>query len=149
SLLSIAQVRPAFILRKDVAAEMKPPRNWRSLIVGGVILGGLWATAVWVGSSVKYATLFAAVLVGSLLVLGLLSAVLLHLIRRLGRHSIVRRSAAFRHGIANLYRPGVHATAILASLGIGVMFTVTIYFLQYSLLEEVRLTAPPNTPNVF
>jgi putative ABC transport system permease protein len=29
------------------------------------------------------------------------------------------------------------------------MFTVVVYFLQYSLLEEVRLTAPPETPNVF
>jgi putative ABC transport system permease protein len=29
------------------------------------------------------------------------------------------------------------------------MFTVTIYFMQYSLLEEVRITAPPDTPNLF
>ncbi len=29
------------------------------------------------------------------------------------------------------------------------MFTVCVYFLQYSLLEEVRLTAPPDAPNVF
>ena len=149
SLLSIAQIKPAFILRKDFAGEARPPRNWRSIIVGGVIIAGLWATAVWVGSSVKYATVFAGVLLGSLVILVLLSALLLHLIRRLGRRSIVRRSAALRHGIANLYRPGVHATAIIASLGIGVMFTVTIYFLQYSLLQEVRLTAPPDTPNVF
>src|SRR5262249_32124682 len=48
-----------------------------------------------------------------------------------------------------LFRPGAHAAAILASLGIGVTFTVTVYFLQHSLLEEVRLTAPPETPNLF
>src|SRR5207302_1193742 len=36
-----------------------------------------------------------------------------------------------------------------ASLGIGVMFTTTVYFLQSSLLEEVRLTAPPDTPNLY
>ena len=54
-----------------------------------------------------------------------------------------------RHGIANLYRPGAHAAAILASLSIGVMVTLSIYFLQNSLLEEVRLTAPPDTPNLF
>lgn len=29
------------------------------------------------------------------------------------------------------------------------MFTVTVYLLQYSLLEEVRLAAPPDTPNLF
>jgi putative ABC transport system permease protein len=29
------------------------------------------------------------------------------------------------------------------------MFTLSVYFLQNSLLEEVRLTAPPDTPNLF
>jgi len=31
---------------------------------------------------------------------------------------------------------GAHATPILASLRIGVMFTLTVYFLQHSLLDE-------------
>jgi putative ABC transport system permease protein len=149
SLLSIAEVQPAFILRKDVAGEAKPRRDRRSIIVAGVMLGGLWAIAVWIGSSIKYATVFAAILLGSFIILGLISALLLRLIQKFGDRMIVRRSAALRHGIGNLYRPGAHATAIIASLGIGVMFTVVVYFLQYSLLEEVRLTAPPETPNVF
>jgi putative ABC transport system permease protein len=29
------------------------------------------------------------------------------------------------------------------------MFTLSVYFLQHSLLEEIRLTAPPDSPNVF
>jgi putative ABC transport system permease protein len=29
------------------------------------------------------------------------------------------------------------------------MFTLSVYFLQHSLLEEVRLTAPPDTPNLY
>ena len=149
SLLSISEVKPAFILRKEVSDETKPPRDRRSIVAALAILTGLWGIAVWVGSSVKYASVFAGVLLGSLIVLGAVGAVLLSLIRRVGAHSIVRRSAAMRHGIANLYRPGAHAAAILASLGIGVMFTVTVYFLQHSLLEEVRLTAPPETPNLF
>src|SRR5262245_44136935 len=136
SLLSIAEVQPAFILRKDIAGEAKPRRDRRSIIVGGIILLGLWAIAVWIGSSIKYATVFAAILLGSFIVLGLISALLLGLIRRFGNRMIIRRSAALRHGIGNLYRPGAHATAIIASLGIGVMFTVIVYFLQYSLLEE-------------
>src|SRR5262249_23312342 len=101
------------------------------------------------GSSVRYASVFAAILVGSLAVLGLAGVLLLRLIRQLATHATVRRSAALRHGIGNLYRPGAHAAAILASLGVGVMFTVTVYFLQNSLLEEVRLTAPPDSPNLY
>jgi putative ABC transport system permease protein len=149
ALLSIAEVKPAFILRKDVSDETMPRRDRRSILAAVSILAGLWLIAIWVGSSVRYASVFAGILLGSLLVLGLAGAVLLRLIKRLGAQGLVRRSAAVRHGIANLYRPGAHAAAILASLGIGVMFTVTVYFLQHSLLEEVRLTAPPDSPNLF
>jgi putative ABC transport system permease protein len=149
SLLAIADVQPALILRKDIAGDARPARDLRSIVVAAAILAGLWGIAIWVGSSIKYASVFAGILLGSFLVLALFSSLLLRLIRRVGNQEVVRRSAALRHGIGNLYRPGAHATAILASLGIGVMFTVVIFFLQYSLLEEVRLTAPPETPNVF
>src|SRR5437588_428946 len=78
-----------------------------------LIMLGLWGIAVWVGSSVKYATVFAAILIGSLLVLGALGGILLRALRRVSRHHLIRRSAVLRHGIANLYRPGAHAAAIL------------------------------------
>ena len=35
------------------------------------------------------------------------------------------------------------------ALGIGVMFTLTIYLIQKSLLVEVMSAAPPGMPNVF
>jgi len=149
SLLAISEVKPALILRQEVSDESKHARNWRSVLAIVVILAGLWAIAVWVGSSIKYASVFAGVLLGSLLVLGAIGALLLRMVRRLSGSAVIRRSAALRHGIANLYRPGANAAAILASLGIGVMFTTTVYFLQSSLLEEVRLTAPPDTPNLY
>lgn len=149
SLLSIADVKPAFILRKEVSDEAKPSRDRRSIIAAAAILAGLWGIAIWVGSSVQYASVFAGILIGSILILAALGAGLLRLVRRLSAHAVIRRSAAIRHGIANLYRPGAHATAILASLGIGVMFTLSVYFLQNSLLEEMRLTAPPDSPNLF
>jgi putative ABC transport system permease protein len=149
SLLSIADVKPAFILRKEVSDESRWSYDRRSLIAGAGILLGLWGIAIWVGSSVQYASVFAGVLIGSILVLAALGAILLKAVRRVSGYAAIRRSAAMRHGIANLYRPGAHATAILASLGIGVMFTLAVYFLQHSLLEEIRLTAPPDSPNLF
>lgn len=150
ALLAISEVKPAFILRKEVPGESsaKLPTA-RSLAVAAAIIAGLWGMAVWIASSITYASAFGGFLAGSLAILTLLGAGLLKLLRRLGDHSAVRSSAALRHGIANLYRPGAHAAAILASLGIGVTFTVMIYFFQTSLLEEVRLTAPPDTPNLF
>jgi putative ABC transport system permease protein len=149
SLLAVAEVRPAFILRREIAGDVRRMPDRRSIGVALLIAGGLWGLAVWVGSSLTYASVFAAVLLGSLAVLGALGTALLYFVRRLGNRSLVRKSAPLRHGIANLHRPGAHTIAILASLGIGVMFTVTVYFLQNSLLEEVRLTAPPDTPNLF
>jgi putative ABC transport system permease protein len=149
ALLSAAAVKPALILRKDVSDETKRLRDTRSIVATAAIVVGLWAIAIWVASSVKYASVFGGVLLGSLLVLGFLSAGLLRVVRRLANHAAFRHSPAVRHGMANLYRPGAHAAAILASLGIGVMFTVCVYFLQHSLLDEVRLTAPPDTPNLY
>ena len=35
------------------------------------------------------------------------------------------------------------------AIGIGVMFTLSVYYLQHSLLDEIRLSAPPDAPNVF
>src|SRR5881409_4048005 len=91
----------------------QPQRARRSVVVAALISIGLWGIAVWVGSSIKYATVFAAILIGSLLVLGALGGILLHSIRRLSRFQIIRRSAVLRHRISNLYRPGAHAAAIL------------------------------------
>jgi putative ABC transport system permease protein len=148
-LLSITEVRPAWILRQEVSEESKPPRDRRGILAAAVVLLGLWLIAIWVGTSVYYASVFAGILLGSLLVLGSVGAVLLRLVRRMSSSAAVRRSSAIRHGISNLYRPGAHSTAILASIGIGVMFTLSVYYLQHSLLEEIRMTAPPDSPNLF
>lgn len=149
ALLSVANVKPAWILRKEVSGEPGPRRDLRSVVAVVIVLTGLWGIAIWVGSSVRYASVFAGILVGSLLVLGVVSAGLLRVIRRISTRSIIRQSATMRHGISNLYRPGAHATAILASIGIGVMFILSIYYLQNSLLDEIRLTAPPDAPNLY
>src|SRR5207244_11990983 len=54
-----------------------------------------------------------------------------------------------RHVISILYLPGTNSTAILSSTGIGVTLSLSIYYLQHSLLDEIRLTLPPDSPNLF
>jgi putative ABC transport system permease protein len=54
-----------------------------------------------------------------------------------------------RQGIANLYRPGNHAGAAVMALGVGVMFTVTVWIVQRGLLQDIIRTAPPGMPNVY
>jgi putative ABC transport system permease protein len=71
------------------------------------------------------------------------------LLRRAVKRYSILLSPVLRQGMANLYRPGTHTTAILIALGVGVMFTLTVQLLQGSLLEQLRLSAPPDSPNVF
>ena len=54
-----------------------------------------------------------------------------------------------RHGIANLYRPGNQAQAAVVALGVGVMFTLTVFLVQGALVDQIRGSAPPGMPNVF
>ena len=51
--------------------------------------------------------------------------------------------------MANLYRPGNQAQAVLVALGLGVMFSLTIYLVQHSMLADIARSAPPGMPNVF
>src|SRR5207253_936866 len=105
--------------------------------------------AVWISGSVMYASVFAGGLIAAILIIGGVSSLLLRFLKIISTRSTVRRSPAFRHGIANLYRPGAHAVAILASIAIGVMFTMSVYSVQHSILDEIRSTSPPDAPNIF
>jgi putative ABC transport system permease protein len=54
-----------------------------------------------------------------------------------------------RHALSNLYRPGSQSRAVLTALGVGVMFTLTVFLIQRSVLAEIRRSAPPGMANVF
>jgi putative ABC transport system permease protein len=153
-LLAIRKIRPAMILRREMA-EAKLP--WRSrladargaLAIGGVILLGLGAIAGWLAGSTKVGGYFAAGLSTSLLLLAFVAWALLRSIRGFLRHPPFRLPSMARQGLANLYRQGNQAQAILVALGLGVMFTLSVYLVQKSLVDEIIQTAPPGVPNVF
>src|SRR5581483_7550568 len=56
---------------------------------------------------------------------------------------------AARQGLANLYRPGNQAQSAVVALGVGVMFTLTVFLVQTALVNQIRGSAPPGMPNVF
>ncbi len=157
-LLSIRRVRPSLIFRREMA-ETRPAwrerlRNGRPTIVAGAVLlialgiiAGLLTEAPF-RDALRIGGYFAAAVVVSLTALTAVAWVLLHGLRRLTRH-ISRLPTAIRHGVANLYRPGNHAEAILVALGVGVMFTLLVYVIQRGVIAEMTRTAPPGMPNVF
>ena len=154
-LLSIRNVRPSLVLRRDMAdAAMETRKHWREKVpsfLGAVlILAGFGLIAVWLGGSWKMGAYFIAGLTASIVVLTLVAALLL------GSHAQASESLCntrlpppFRHGFANLYRPGNQARSVLVALGIGVMFTLTTYLLQRTVLREVTSEGPGKSGNVF
>ena len=153
-LLRIRRIRPGVMLRREMA-EAKVPwyRQWKqsreAVLVGLVILAGLGLIAAWLAESLQMGLFFVGGLLASLLVLAIVAWLLLRGLRLFLRLSRGRLPSTLRHGIANLYRPGNQATPVLVSLGIGVMFTLTIYLVQNSILDQIVETAPPGMPNVF
>jgi putative ABC transport system permease protein len=156
-LLAIRKIRPALILRRDMPEARLGWRDWRkrlgegreALAVGGVILIGIGGVATWLADSPKVGGYFAGGLVTSLIALTAVAWLLLRGIREFLKRSPWRVPSLVRQGLANLYRQGNQAQAILVALGLGVMFTLSVYLIQDSLVGQIVQTAPPGMPNVF
>ncbi len=153
-LLAIRKIRPALILRRDMP-EARPP--WRTrireargaLATAGLLLIGIGAISAWLAESPRVGGYFAGGLAVSLIALTAVAWGLLKLVRIFLARSPWRIPSLARQGMANLYRQGNQAQAILVALGLGVMFTLTVYLVQDSVVSQVMDTAPPGAPNVF
>jgi putative ABC transport system permease protein len=159
ALLGIRAVRPSVILRREMSESQAVPVNrWRALkapaAVSLFLIAGIASISVWlVGDpwrrAIEVAGWFSIGLAVSLLVLSGISWLFLRGLKLLIRARIWRLPTAMRHGIANLYRPGAHAQTILVALGVGVMFTLTVWLVQHAVIDRLIASAPPGMPNVF
>ena len=153
-LLGIRYIRPALIFRREMAAPKQSFRQWWQRAAGSVIsalvilafVGGL---AAWLSDSAQTGRYFAIAVAVAIIVLAAVAWLLLRGLRILSRKLPRRVGPVIRQGIANLYRPGNHAGAAVMALGVGVMFTVTIWIVQRGLLQDIVRTAPPGMPNVY
>ena len=153
-LLSIKRIRPGLIFRREMASESSTGSNWfarvrESLAAAVLILVGIGFVAAWLSSSTQMGVYFVLGLTGSLLLLAGVAWALMRGLKLLSKGAGRSLRPSIRHGIANLYRPGNHAQSALVALGIGVMFTLTVYLVQRGLLTELVKSAPPGMPNVF
>jgi len=156
TLIGIRHIRPSLILRREME-ETKP--GWRtrlaearaSVAAGVVILIGFGGIAMSFATGTprdiwRTGVYFAGALIVSFAALSAVAWLLLRLLKIASRG---RLPSSVRHGIANLYRPGAHAQSVLVALGVGVMFTLTVYLVQHGLIAEMNRTSPPGMPNVF
>ena len=158
-LLGIREVRPAVIFRREMSEAKRSLRDrWlrarASLGAGALILLGVGVISAWVAGgewddAIVTSLYFLGGLIVSLASLSLIAWLLLRGLRLFLRRTPRPLPAIVRHGIANLYRQGNHAEAVLVALGIGVMFTLSVYLMQDGLLSEMMRSAPKNMPNVF
>ena len=153
-LLGIRNIRPAVIFRREMAAPKLTLREWwgraaASLFSGALILSFVGLLAAWLSDSAETGRYFALGIAAGLAVLFAISWVLLRALRWVGRHLPRAAGPVLRQGIANLYRPGNHAGAAVIALGIGVMFTISVWIIQRGVLHDIMRTAPPGLPNVY
>ncbi len=153
-LLAIRKIRPLLILRREMPASKLPWRrrireNRAAIAAGAAILIGIGGIAAWLAGSPRVGGYFAGGLTAGIIALAILSWALLNFLRGFLARAPWRLPSLVRQGIANLYRQGNQAQAILIALGLGVMFTLTVYLVQNSLVSQIIETAPPGAPNVF
>ena len=120
--------------------------QWASV---AVIVAGLAGIATALSDSWLIGRWFAASLVTILIVILALSAVTLRGLRAFLAKTRLHLPSALRHGLANLYRPGNQSSAVLASLGTGVMLILAVYLMQSAVIREMHSEVAPETPNIF
>ena len=160
-LLGIRSIRPAQIFRRDMEVETAARRRrWLSresrpaLLAGGAILLGTGVVAATLTDgglrlAVRTGVYFTGALALGVAALSVSAWLLLRGVRWFQRNAPASVPGTLRHGIANLYRPGNQAQAAVVALGVGVMFTLTVFLIQSALVRQIRGSAPPGMPNVF
>ena len=153
-LMGIRYIRPALIFRREMAAPPESIGAWWKRAAGEVvsalvILVFVGALAAWLSENQRTGFYFAAAIAVGMTSLAAVAWALLKGLRWFSRHLPRRAGPIIRQGIANLYRPGNHAGAAVMALGVGVMFTVTVWIVQRGLLQDIVRTAPPGMPNVY
>jgi putative ABC transport system permease protein len=153
-LLAIRNIRPSLVLRRNMSdAALESRRHWKEKIpgwLGGLgIVAGFFLITVWLSGSWLMSAYFVGGLSASILLLAGVAAFMLFVLRLLVKKFHQGLPLAFRHGFANLYRPGNQARSVLVALGIGVMFTTATYLLQRTVLREVRGEGPGRQGNLF
>lgn len=151
ALLAVREIRPNLVFRREMA-EASAKRRWRRpgpAVTALVLVAGFYGISAWVAGSWRMGLYFVAGLAAAILVLWLIAAALMWALRRVLRIFRTSLPASLHHGMANVYRPGNHAGSVLVALGIGVMFTLTTYLLQRTILREITADAPGESGNVF
>lgn len=160
-LLTIRDIKPAAIFRRDVeGAGMPPVPRDRSLKERAVRLitadplrlataagigVGLAGLSMWQARSLTIGGLFIG---GLLAAIGILAGAARMLLRGL-RALPVPRALSVRQALGNIQRPGGQTLGVMVAVGVGVMVILAIALLQHALVRQVGENRPSDSPNFF
>ncbi len=153
-LLGIRGVPPAHVFRRDIVPEedehhgegkQSGSRSMSSIWIAAAIIAGLVLLALWQAGSLNVGGLFIGVLAASLILLRLGVGLTIRMVKAF----IHPRSLVWRHGLANLYRPGSQAALAVLSIGVGVTVILAVHLVESSLLLQVGENTPKDAPSFF
>lgn len=157
-LLTIREVKPARIFRRDVAplaASDDPERaQWwmfwkridrvKAFTSTGIGLG-LAFLSVWQAGSWKVGLLFILAFSAAVLLLGASARLVLAVLKKWPRPGPL----VLRQALGNVLRPGSQAVSITIAIGIAVMVVTTVSLVERSLLTQVGDNRPTDAPTFF
>lgn len=157
-LLTIRDIKPARIFRRDVAPLASPnapqtTRRWifwkgldRAKTLTSIGIGlGLALLSIWQANSWKVGLLFILAFAAAVLLLGVSAHLLLGALRNGPRPEPL----ILRQALGNVVRPGNQVVSITIAIGIGVMVVTTVSLVERSLLAQVSENRPTDAPTFF
>jgi putative ABC transport system permease protein len=142
-LVSVRKVSPLYTLRLSFEhVRFRDPVKW---LVYLLIIAFVFAFCKWQIGTWMQAISFTIGILVAFLVLAGVARLLMWMVRRFFPGSW---NYLWRQGFANLYRPNNQTITLVTTIGLGVAFIGTLYFIQDILISRVSLTASGNQPNM-
>jgi putative ABC transport system permease protein len=160
-LLTIREIKPAAIFRREVEDEVRPVLRgkramWRRVVrlitadptravtAAGIGLG-LTGLSVWQAGSLTIGGLF----IGGLLVaVAALTVGAKGLLFSIGALPLPR-ALSVRQALGNIQRPGGQTLGVMVSIGVGVMVILAVALLEHALVRQVGENRPTDSPTFF
>ncbi len=160
-LLTIREIKPAAIFRREVEGDSRRPLqveiSWwqrsarlltrdpiRAVAMTGIGLG-LAGLSVWQARSLTIGGIFIGGLLVAVAALVLAAKAFLLVMRSLP----MPRALSVRQALSNIQRPGGHTLGVMVSIGVGVMVILAIALLEHALIRQVGENRPIDSPTFF
>ena len=143
-LIEIRTIKPLLILRRDFEPES---RRWHKALVAAPIVVGLGLLAAWLSASWMIGEYFLLGLTAAIVALAVAAKIVIWAARKIAGAS-TRVSFVINYAIKGLSRPGNQTIAVLVALGISSGFTLGVFLIQRTILQELSEKLPETIPSL-